>query len=243
MGYLKEGPELDVTVVERTLTVDGYDVPIVHARPDGMPKAGVVLHPDIGGLRPLFADMARRLATHGFAVCAFEPFTTIPESERSTIEQRLARVKDLDDAQQLEIFSRAADLLVVEDNVTRVSALGFCMGGHYVFKAAASDRFDAAVAFYGMLRTPDNWRGPGHTIEPLDVAAHMCPTLAIFGSIDNWTPAADIDALRAAWQSRSDCDIVIVEGADHGFVHDPERDVHRAEDAAACWARAIAWMS
>ena len=66
MGYLKEGPELDVTVVERTLTVDGYDVPIVHARPDGMPKAGVVLHPDIGGLRPLFDDMARRLATHGF---------------------------------------------------------------------------------------------------------------------------------------------------------------------------------
>jgi carboxymethylenebutenolidase len=243
MGYLKEGPELDGTVVERTLTVDGYDVPIVHARPDGMPKAGVVLHPDIGGLRPLFSDMARRLATHGFAVCAFEPFATVPEPERSTIDQRFAHVKDLDDAQQLEIFSSAADLLVVEDNVTRVSALGFCMGGHYVFKAAASDRFDAAVAFYGMLRTPDDWRGPGHTVEPLDVAAHMCPTLAIFGFIDQWTPAADIDALRAEWQGRSDCEIVMVEGADHGFVHDPERDVHRAEDAAACWARAIDWMS
>jgi carboxymethylenebutenolidase len=243
MGYLKEGPELDVTVVERTLTVDGYDVPIVHARPDGMPKAGVVLHPDLGGLRPLFHDMARRLATHGFAVCAFEQFATRPESELGSIESRIWQVKELDDAQQLEIFSSAADLLVVEDNVTRVSALGFCMGGHYVFKAAASDRFDAAVAFYGMLRTPDDWRGPGHTIEPLDVAAQMCPTLAIFGSIDQWTPAADIDALRAAWQGRSDCEIVMIEGADHGFVHDPERDVHRAEDAAACWARAIDWMS
>jgi carboxymethylenebutenolidase len=224
MGYLKEGPELDVTVVERTLTVDGYDVPIVHARPDGMPKAGVVLHPDLGGLRPLFHDMARRLATHGFAVCAFEQFATRPESELGSIESRIWQVKELDD-------------------VTRVSALGFCMGGHYVFKAAASDRFDAAVAFYGMLRTPDDWRGPGHTIEPLDVAAQMCPTLAIFGSIDQWTPAADIDALRAAWQGRSDCEIVMIEGADHGFVHDPERDVHRAEDAAACWARAIDWMS
>jgi carboxymethylenebutenolidase len=243
MGYLKEGPELDVTVVERTLTVDGYDVPIVHARPDGMPKAGVVLHPDLGGLRPLFSDMARRLATHGFAVCSFEQFATRPESELGSIESRIWQVKELDDAQQLEIFSSAADLLVIEDNVTRVSALGFCMGGHYVFKAAASDRFDAAVAFYGMLRTPDDWRGPGHTIEPLDVAAHMCPTLAIFGSIDQWTPAADIDALRAAWQGRSDCEIVMVEGADHAFVHDPERDVHRAEDAAACWARAIDWMS
>ena len=33
----------------------------VHARPDGLPIAGVVLHPDIGGLRPLFEDMARRI--------------------------------------------------------------------------------------------------------------------------------------------------------------------------------------
>ena len=243
MGYLKEGRELDVTVVERTLTVDGYDVPIVHARPDGMPRAGVVLHPDVGGLRPLFSDMARRLATHGLAVCAFEPFATRPESEKVSVEQRLAHVKDLDDAQQMEIFSSAADLLVVDDNVNRVSALGFCMGGHYTFKAAASDRFDAAVAFYGMLRTPDDWQSPGHKIEPLAVAEHMCPTLAIFGSIDKWTPAADIEALRAAWQGRTDCEIVMVEGGDHGFVHDPERDVHRADDAAACWAKAIAWIS
>jgi len=243
MGYLREGPELDVSVESRTFAADAFDVQAVHARPDGMPRAGVVLHPDVGGLRPLFEDMARRIATHGIAVCAVEPFASIPASERSTIEQRFARVADLDDRQQLEMLSDAADLLVVEDGVSRVCVLGFCMGGHYAFKAAASDRFDAAVAFYGMLRTPDDWHGPGHTIEPLTVAAHMCPTLAIFGSIDKWTPSADIDALRSAWQGRSDCEIVMIEGADHGFVHDPERDVHRAEDAAACWAKAIDWMS
>jgi carboxymethylenebutenolidase len=243
MGYLKEGPELDVTVESISLTVDGYDVPIVHARPDGMPRAGVVLHPDVGGLRPLFEDMARRLATHGLTVCAFEPFATRPESERASVEHRLAHVRDLDDAQQLEIFSSAADLLVVEDNISRVSVLGFCMGGHYAFKAAASDRFDAAVAFYGMLRTPPDWQGPGHAIEPLAVADRMCPTLAVFGSIDAWTPAEDVDALRTAWQGRSDCEIVMIEGADHGFVHDPEREVHRADDAATCWAKAIAWVS
>src|SRR6478672_8694242 len=168
MGHLREGRELDVSVEPVTLRLDAVDVPGIHARPDGMPRAGVVLHPDIGGLRPLFSDMARRLATHGFAVCVFEPWAMIPETERSTLEQRFAHVKDLDDTQQLEIFSGAADLLVVEDNITRVSVLGFCMGGHYTFKAAGSDRFDAAVAFYGMLRTPDDWQGPGHTIEPVE---------------------------------------------------------------------------
>ena len=53
-------------------------------RPDGARPSrrhaagGLVLHPDIGGLRPLFEDMARRLATHGLAVCAFEPFAALP---------------------------------------------------------------------------------------------------------------------------------------------------------------------
>ena len=242
MGHLREGRELDVSVEPVTLTLDAVDVPAVHARPDGMPREGVVLHPDVGGLRPLYSDMARRLATHGLAVCAIEPFAGIAEPDRASVEQRLASVKDLDDAQQLEMLESAANLLVVEDGVSRVCVLGFCMGGHYVFKAAAGDRFDAAVAFYGMLRTPDAWAGPGHSIEPLAVAGEMCPTLAIFGSADPWTPPADIDALRAAWSSRPDCEIVVIEGGDHGFVHDPDRDVHRADAAAACWERAIAWV-
>jgi carboxymethylenebutenolidase len=242
MSHLKEGRELDVSVEPRTLRGEAFDIPAVHARPDGMPRAGLVLHPDMGGLRPLFDDMARRIATYGIAVCAVEPFASVPVDERTTIEQRISRVKDLDDRQQMEMLSSAADLLVVEDDVTRVCVLGFCMGGHYTFKAAAADRFDAAVAFYGMLRTPDDWRGPGHTIEVLDVAAGMCPTLAIFGSADPWTPAADIEALRAAWAGRDDCEIVMVEGAEHGFVHDPERPVHRADDAAALWERALNWV-
>jgi carboxymethylenebutenolidase len=242
MAALREGRVHDVTVEASPLVVDGLEVPAVHARPDGMPVAGLVLHPDMGGLRPLFEDMARRLATHGLAVCVFEQFAAQPEDVRSSVESRMAHVKDLDDGAQMEMLDAAANLLVVEDDVSRVSVLGFCMGGHYVFKAASLDRFDAAVAFYGMLRTPDGWRGQGHGIEPLDVAADMVPTLAIFGADDSWTPAADIDALRAAWSGRDDCEIIIVEGAEHGFVHAPERDVHRPDDAARLWDRALAWV-
>lgn len=240
MAALKEG-RVDVSVDARTLVVDGIEVPAVHARPDGMPVAGVVLHPDIGGLRPLFEDMARRLATHGLAVVSVEPFASQPADALTSIEARMGAVQHLGDEQQMAILTAAADLMVVEDDVARLSVLGFCMGGHYVFKAASIDRFDAAIAFYGMLRTPDNWQGPGHRIQPLDVAAQMCPTLAIFGDNDPWTPAADISALREAWSGRDDCEIVIVEGAEHGFVHDPDRPVHRADEAAVLWEKALAW--
>jgi carboxymethylenebutenolidase len=242
MGALREGRVHDVSVESTALVVDGLEVPAVHARPDGMPVAGLVLHPDMGGLRPLFEDMARRLATYGLAVCVFEQFAAQPDDVRSSIESRMAHVKDLDDRAQLDILDAAANLLVVEDDVSRVSALGFCMGGLYTLKAASLDRFDAAVAFYGMLRPPAAFLGPGHRIQPLDVAAGMVPTLAIFGSNDTFTPPADIDALRAAWNNRPDCEIIVVEGAEHGFVHDPERDVHRPDDAARVWDRALAWV-
>ncbi|HUI47312.1 MAG TPA: dienelactone hydrolase family protein [Acidimicrobiia bacterium] len=242
MAALREGPVHDIDVGAAPLVVDGLEIPALHARPDGLPLAGVVLHPDVGGLRPLFEDMARRLATHGLAVCVMEPFAGQPLDVRATTESRLAAVRDLDDSQQMDMLGAAADLLVVSDDVSRVSVLGFCMGGHYAFKAAATDRFDAAVSFYGMLRTPDAWKGPGHRIEPLAVAAEMAPTLAFFGSNDPWTPPADISELRGAWSRRDDCKIVVVEGAEHGFVHDPDRDVHRPDESAEAWEATLKWL-
>jgi carboxymethylenebutenolidase len=193
------------------------------------------------GLRPLFEDMATRLATHGFAVLAPDPFWRFTDEQRSDIEARMAAVSALDDEQQLADLDAAADRLVVDDDIATVSILGFCIGGYYTFKAAAGDRFDRAVAFYGMLRTPDNWKGPGHS-DPLDVVANACPTLAIFGSNDPYSPPDEIEALRHAWEGRNDCEIIVIDGAEHGFVHDPDRPAHRPEDAARLWDRAIAWM-
>lgn len=243
MTTLREGPQ-ETSIERRTLLRGDAAVPVVHARPDGMPVAGVVLHPDILGVRPLFDDMAARLASHGLAVAMIEPFARKSESERAAadIATRMSWVADLDDEDVLGDLSAAADLLVVDDGVTTVGVLGFCMGGCYALKAAATERFDACVSFYGMIRLPDAWQGPGQR-APLDTAADVCRSLAIFGSVDALTPASDIDALRAAWAGRDDCEIVVIEGADHGFVHDPDRPVHRPDDAAALWTRAIAWLS
>ena len=78
--------------------------------------------------------------------------------------------------------------------------------------------------------------------EPLELAADVCPTLAIFGSEDHWTPTGDIELLGAAWRDRPDCEVVVYEGADHGFVHDADRPAHRADDAADAWARVLRFL-
>jgi carboxymethylenebutenolidase len=242
-------PELETSTEEvdvEHITLKGIDgtlVDAIHARPDGFPKCGLVLHPDIMGLRPLFDDLARRLATHGFAVCATEPFARAPVDVVSAPDPsaRMGHVNQLDDDLQLGDLEIAADYLVVHDDVSEVAVMGFCMGGMQVLKAAATGRFDRAVAFYGMIRVPDGWVGP-KIREPLDGAADVCPTLAIFGGQDSYSPAPDIDALRAAWANRPDCEIVVYQDADHGFVHAPERPAHRAADAADAWRRTLAFL-
>jgi len=209
-----------------------------------VPVGGIALHPDIMGIRPLFDDLCRRLATNGFAVCCPEPFTRAPDDVRATDDPtvRMAYVPQLDDEKQLGDLEAAADYVVVHDDVAQVAVMGFCMGGMYALKAAATERFDRAVVFYGMIRVPDDWRGPA-LAEPLASAADACPTLAIFGSVDSFTPPEDIEALRAAWAGRSDCEIVVYEGAEHGFIHAPERPTHRSDDAADAWRRVLQFLT
>jgi carboxymethylenebutenolidase len=71
----------------------------------------------------------------------------------------------------------------------------------------------------------------------------VCPTLAIFGDADPFTPHDDIEALRRAWRDRPDCEIVVYADAEHGFVHAPDRPAHRANDAADAWDRALAFLA
>jgi carboxymethylenebutenolidase len=205
------------------------------AEPDNPPVRGLVIVPDIMGLRPLFEDMAQRLAQqHDWAVCVVEPF---PGQEDMSLEDRLeSGVAGLDDTRLLGDLTAAADHL----DLDRVAVLGFCMGGMYTLKAAGLGAFDRAVAFYGMIRVPENWRGDGHG-EPLEYLARpaACPVLAIIGGRDQWTPPDDVELLG----KNPKVAIGIYDGADHGFVHDPERPAHRPDDAADAWQRVAEFLA
>ena len=202
------------------------------ARPDGEPSMGVVLIPDIMGLRPLFDEHCARLARENdWAVCSFELFAG---REHLTRDERMVGAKDNDDERILGDALAAADATGCE----RVGLIGFCMGGMYALKAVQTERFDRIVAFYGMIRIPEHWRGPGQG-EPLDALARGNPhtVLAVIGTADTMTPPDDVEALAATGAT-----VVRYRGAEHGFVHDPERPVHRPADAADAWARAVDWL-
>jgi carboxymethylenebutenolidase len=190
---------------------------------------GIALHPDIMGLRPLFDDHVARLASEGFTTCAIEPW---PGQEDLPVEKRLNAPLDLD--RVLGDLAAAADATECD----RVGVLGFCMGGMQTFRAAGTGRFHRAVAFYGMIIPPEQWRVEGQ--DPLDMLRRpeACPTLAILGGKDKWTPPEDIEQLRAL----SNVHVALYPEADHGFAHDADRPSHRPEDAADAWSRALDFL-
>jgi carboxymethylenebutenolidase len=203
------------------------------ARPDDADR-GLVVIPDIMGLRPLFDDMVDRLAADtGWAVCAAEPF---PGHEDWPVERRMnGGVAEVGDDRVLGDVVAAADATGCET----VGVIGFCMGGMFTLKAAATGRFHRAVAFYGMIRLPEPWRGPS-LAEPLEALASpdRCPTMAVIGTVDPYTPGQDVADAEALGVH-----VVRYEGADHGFVHDASRPAHRAEDAADAWRRTLEFLS
>jgi carboxymethylenebutenolidase len=207
------------------------------AAADGADR-GLVVIPDIWGLRPLFADLCHDLSSRtGWSVVSFEPFPGqgLPgEKDPDAGPQRFQALSQLADDALLADAVAAADATGCE----RVGLIGFCMGGMYALKASGTGRFDRVVAFYGMIHVPEAWANPAAG-EPLDALARRGDTdvMAVVGTADAWTPADQVDELRAAGVH-----VVSYEGAEHGFVHDPTRPAHRADDAADAWDRALAFL-
>lgn len=199
-------------------------------------RRGLVIAPDLMGRRPLFDRMAARLASaHNWNVVVVEPFRG-RSFTTDTTDERHAVVGELDDDDIVGDLVDAADRLEVEP----VAMIGFCMGGMYTLKASASHRFDRLVSFYGMIRVPERWRGPGQR-EPLQLLKHAedpAAILAIVGTEDHYTPPDDVDALVG-----TGVQVVSYQGAEHGFVHDPDRPTHRPDDAADAWTRLHAHLA
>lgn len=197
---------------------------------------GVVIAPDIFGMRALFDDLSVQLAeTYGWTVVVVEPF---PGRELLSLDERFEAMSSLDDAVFLEDLKAGAEL-ARRNGSRRVAIIGFCMGGMYALKASELDCFDKVVSFYGMIRVPQTWQGEGQR-QPLDALRrrNSSEVLAIIGGKDQWTPEEDVDDLEATGAL-----VVRYPEADHGFVHDPSRPAHRPADAADAWRRAAELIS
>ena len=218
------------TVVMRITLPSGTPAEIVRHQ---SPKMGLVIAPDIFGLRPLFDDIVARLSEQWqMSVIAVEPFANVDLGPE--VEPRFVEVPRLRDDDQLRDLHEGADEL----GTPVVGLMGFCLGGMYCFKACRTERFARIASFYGMITLPQDWRSPTQG-EPLAmlINGYADNVLAIIGGKDHYTPEADVAQLRA-----TGAQVVVYPDAEHGFAHDAQRPAHRPDDTADAMSRVEKWL-
>ena len=225
-------------------TMDGFFV-----RPSRMSSPTVLFWPDIAGLREAKRSMARRLAGRGYAVLVVNPYYRDVSGEQFADFADFAgnggfqKVKPWREKLTAEaIMSDATaavgflDAQAEVDTARGIGTQGYCMGGPFTMRTAASlpDRIGAAASFHGGGLVTDQPNSP-HLLVP-QMKAHYL--FAIAENDDNNQPEAK-DVLRDAFsQVGLPAEIEVYTGALHGWCP-PDSTVYHEAQAERAWSRLL----
>src|SRR5262245_20562237 len=147
--------ESEVTVKTPDGTADCY---FVHPASGTAP--GVLVWPDIFGLRPAFRQMGKRLAESGYAVLVVNPFEcvknapTAGNAAATPIPQWMPPAQALRETTHMSDEEAFIGWLDQQSSVAKnrkIGTQGYCMGGPIAFRTSAAmpDRVGAVASFHG----------------------------------------------------------------------------------------------
>jgi carboxymethylenebutenolidase len=183
--------------------------------------------PDILGLRPVFREMGRRLASAGYTVLVPNPFYRVKRAPIVTgpfdfnNPQDMAKLNGLRDALTGSAIDRDAAAFVTfldrqkPTNARKGAGVqGYCFSGPFAFHtgAAQSDRIRAVATFHGGGLVTKDSNSP-HLLIPRTRASFV---VAIARNDDQKQPEAK-NVLKATFASAKRPAIVEVYPADHGW--------------------------
>ena len=232
--------ESDVSVTTPDGTADCY---FVH--PASGTAAGVLIWPDIFGLRPAFRQMGRRLAESGYSVLVVNPFYRVkkaptaeaggatPIDQVRPLAQGLNETTHMTDA---KAFIGWLDKQPMVAKNRKVGTQGYCMGGPIAFRTAAAvpDRVGAVASFHGgglVTNTPSSPH-----LQAAKTKAHFL--IAIAENDDKRSPD-DKNVLKETFAKASlPAEIEVYAGA-HGWCP-PDSRVYNEPEAEKAWSRLLA---
>lgn len=187
----------------------------------------VLIWTDIAGLRPVFRDMGRRLASQGYVVLVPNPFyrsikgvVATPGFDFAKPEDR-ARVMGYRQAMTNEGVDKDAtaylaflDAQPQTNKKKKAGVQGYCMGGPLSFRTAAAvpNRIGAVGSFHGgglTTKAPDS----PHLLIPKTTASYL---VAVAKNDDEKQPESK-DILKAAFAEAKKPATVEVYPAAHGW--------------------------
>ena len=193
---------------------DGVAVGVHRREPDDPGRyPGLVVFPSIFGVTDELKAHASQLADVGALVVVFDPFARsedpggLGESDR---ERAFARMKSVDFG-RLDRDFRELIAALKRDPVCngRVVGLGICLGGPFVFNAAADHELDGVATWHGSRM--------GNVVgRAADV---RCPVIMDYGDEDPIAPPEELEKVEKACGVVDDFTFRVHPGAGHGFSH------------------------
>lgn len=237
--------ESDVMIETPDGETDAYFV-----RPSSGMHPGVIIWPDILGLRPAFRQMGRRLAESGYAVLVVNPFyrnarapvvgagASFQDQATRDIVLPMARALSEDThMSDARAYIHWMDRRGEVDPNRPMGTMGYCMGGPMVMRtaAAAPERIAAAASFHGGGLATENDDSP-HRLIPTMKADFL---IAVADNDDENDPQVK-HRLRDAFDDAGlNAEIEVYEGAMHGWCV-PDSAVYHEAQAERAWGRLLA---
>ena len=205
-------------------TMDGY---FVH--PAGSASPGVIMWPDIAGLRDAKKMMARRLAGEGYAVFVANPYYRSVAGEQFADFEAFRDQGGFDKVGPwreqntpeavMETARAVVSWLDRQDGVDSARGIGnqgYCMTGGWTILTAAAvpDRVKAGASFHGGGLTGDGAMAPVNLMDRLADDAQLL--IAIAQNDDAQDPEAKTELREAAAAANVAAEIEVYNG-DHGW--------------------------
>jgi carboxymethylenebutenolidase len=232
--------ESEVTVTTPDGTADCY---FVHPASGTAP--GVLIWPDIFGLRPAFRQMGKRLAESGYAVLVVNPFyrakkaPTADQGGATPIDQVRPLAQGLNETTHLtdaKAFIGWLDQQAAVAKNKKVGTQGYCMGGPMAFRTAVAmpGRIGAVASFHGggLVTTAPN---SPHT----QAAATSAQFLIAIAENDDARAPDDKTTLKDTLAKANRPAEIEVYAAAHGWCP-PDSRVYNEPLAEKAWSRLLA---
>ena len=227
------------------LNVNGQNVPVYRAQPEGKTNLPVILViSEIFGLHEHIADVARRFAKQGYLALAPDLFIRQGDPTRVTSIAELQKgiIANTPDAQVFtDLDAVVAWAKANGGNADKIAITGFCWGGRITWLYAAHNpSIKAGVAWYGRLMGDSTPNFPRH---PIDVAGTLSvPVLGLYGGKDTGISQVSIEVMKAALaKGPNKSTFVIYPNSGHAF-HADYRASYVEADAKDGWGRTLAWF-
>lgn len=219
-------------------------LPAYLARPDRPGRHPVVIVVnEIFGLHAYIQDVCRRLAKQGYVAMAPGYFAREGDPSLMTdFADIMAVVRATPNGQVMADTGAALRYLAATPfaDVSKAGITGFCWGGTVVWMACAAHDFKAGAAWYGRLVRPAQ-NAEADRLYPNEIADQLrCPVLGLYAENDQGIPLDSVETMRQALAAagRTDSEIIVYPGTDHGF-HADYRPMYDAAAAADGWARML----